>query len=210
MTLIELIMAIAIAGIVIAIASSIFITVRTAVSGQSSRGKRRIAMASSMQHVADDLARMVNVDSSELCSLELKTARNSFSTVSFCGIHSEASAQDVDLRWFEHHRITYRTSGDGPQKTLERVTQPVIGPDSLEGAKTNVMARDIQSFAVSIYDGEAWQTTWPGEDEDRTPVAARIELAAGEGSRTEEMVTEVIVPGGTIYSSTVVRSSSSP
>ena len=207
MTLIELILAIAIASLVITLVFSVYRTVSVTMQGQDERRRGADAASEAVQRIARDLACTFAPKSDEACkfTLEKGASATTASQLSFCtAVMPEG---ETDLRWFDLHHVAYRIGNDSKNAVvLFRENQPLSGPGAFAPPVTNVLARDVESFRVSLYNGSEWSDEWPA-GEAACPRAARIELTARYGSGTKTFQTEVLIPVGNPVTSSVSRAS---
>jgi len=205
MTLIELILAIAIASLVITLVFSVYRTVSVTMQGQDERRRGADAVADAVRQIARDLACTFAPKSDNTCkfTLEKEASAPEAARLSFCT--ALLPAGETDLRWCELHRVTYRVGADSKSETaLFRENQPLAGPGAFAPPVTNVLASDVESFRVSVYDGAEWNDEWSSVDA-ACPRAARIELTVRHGSGTKTFQTEVLIPVGNPVTTTVVR-----
>jgi type II secretory pathway component PulJ len=204
MTLIELILAIAIASLVITLVFSVYRTVSVTMQGQDERRRGADAVADAVQRIARDIACTFAPKSDAACKFILGKGASTpaASQLSFCT--AVMPDGETELRWVQLHRVTYRV-GTGSKDTagLLRESQPLAGPGAFAPPVTNALANDVESFRVSVYDGSEWKDEWSGDA--ACPRAARIELTARHGSGTKTFQTEVLIPAGNSVTSTVVR-----
>ena len=205
MMLIELILAIAIAALVITLVFSVYRTVSVTMQGQDERRRGADAASDAVQRIARDLACTFAPKSDEACkfTLEKGSSAPAASQVSFCT--AVLPEGETDLRWFELHRVAYRVGTDSKDAVvLFRENQPLAGPGAFAPPVTNVLACDVESFRVSVYDGSEWNDEWTSGDA-ACPRAARIELTTRYGSGTKTFQTEVLIPVGNSVTSAVQR-----
>lgn len=205
MTLIELILAIAIASLVITLVFSVYRTVSVTMQGQDERRRGADAVSDAVQRIARDITCTFAPKADEACKfiLEKDTSAPAASQLSFCtAVMPEG---ETDLRWFELHRVAYRVGTDSKDAiVLFRENQPLAGPGAFAPPVTNVLASNVESFRVSVYDGSEWKDEWTSIDA-ACPRAARIELTARVGSGTKTFKTEVLIPVGNSVTSSVAR-----
>jgi type II secretory pathway component PulJ len=206
MTLIELILAIAIASLVITLVFSLYHTVSVTMQAQEERRRGADAAADAVQQIARDLACAFAPKSDEACKFALKKDSNGIpaSQLSFCS--AVMPEGETDLRWFEIHRVAYRVGIDAKMASvLFRENQPLVGPGAFEPLGTNALAGNVESFHVSVHDGLGWKDEWASTGDAPCPRAARIEVTARYGSGVKTFQTEVLIPAGNSISSTVTR-----
>ena len=205
MTLIELLLAIAIASLVITLVFSVYRTVSATMQGQDERRRGADAASDAVQRMARDLACTFAPKSDEACkfTVEKISSAPAASRLSFCtAVMPEG---ETDLRWFELHRVAYRVgTGSKDAIVLFRENQPLAGPSAFTPPVTNVLASDVESFHVSVYDGAEWKDEWSSGGV-ACPRAARIELTAKYGSGTKSFQTEILIPAGNPVTSSVAR-----
>lgn len=207
MTLIELILAMAIASLVITLVFSVYHTVSLTMQGQDERRRGADAVADAVRQIAHDLACTFAPKSDETCTftLEKDTSPLAAARLSFCA--TVMPDTETDLRWFELHHVAYRVGADSKNAlALFRENQSLAGPGAFAPPITNVLASDVESFRVSVYNGSEWNDEWSSADA-ACPRAARIELTARVGSGTKSFQTEVLIPVGNPVTSTVSRAS---
>jgi type II secretion system protein J len=203
MTFIELILALAIASLVVTLVFSVYRTVSVTMQGQDERRRGADAAAGAVQRIARDIACTFAPESDAACAFTLE--KGPASQLSFCtAVMPEG---ETDLRWFEVHRVSYRVGSDSKDAVvLFRENQPVAGPGAFAPPVTNMLASDVESFRVSVYDGSDWNDEWSSAD-GSCPRAARVELTAKYGSGTRTFQTEVLIPVGNPVTSTLTRAS---
>ena len=205
MTLIELILAIAIASLVISLVLTVYRTVSVTMLGQEERRRGADAVADAVERIARDLVCTFAPKSDNSCLFVLDRGAPASKSphLSFCA--AVVPEGETDLRWFDLHRVTYRVDVEGGSApVLLRESRPLSGPGALAPAVTNVLAREVESFRVFAYDGTEWKDDWP-PGLAGCPRAARVELTARHGSGTKTFQTEVLIPAGNPVTSTVQR-----
>jgi prepilin-type N-terminal cleavage/methylation domain-containing protein len=205
MTLIELILAIALASLVVTLVFSVYRTVSTTLQGQDDRRRGADAVADAVQKIARDITCTFAPESDEACkfTLEKGDSAPAASQLSFCT--AVLPEGETDLRWFELHRVAYHIGKDSKGGVvLYRENRPLAGPGAFSPPVTNVLATSVESFHISVYNGSEWNDEW-GTAEAGCPRAARIELTATYGTGTKTFQTEVLIPVGNSVSSTVSR-----
>ena len=201
MTLIELILAIAIAALVITLVFSVYRTVSVTLQGQDERRRGADAAADAIQRIARDIACTFAPKSDAACAFSLE--KGSASRLSFCT--AVVPEGETDLRWSEVHRVSYGLgTGSEDAAVLFREHQPLAGPGAFAPPVTNRLANNVESFRVSVYDGSEWNDEW-SSGAAACPLAARIELTARYGSGTKTFQTEILIPVGNSVTSTVQR-----
>ena len=206
MTLIELILAIAIASLVITIVFSLHYTVLVTMQRQEERRRGADTAADAVQQIARDLACTFAPNSDEACKFILeKDGNGTFaSQLSFCS--AVMPEGETDLRWFELHRVAYRVGVDTKNASvLFRENRPLTGPGAFASPSTNVLEGNVESFHISVHDGLEWKDEWASTGDAPCPRAARIEMTARYGSGIKTFQTEILIPAGNSISSTLTR-----
>lgn len=203
--MIELLLAVAIAGVVVALVYSIYHTVTRVADSQRERRDGAGAALRAVDTLARDLAcTFVTGDDAE-CSFALKTATPEAADLSFCT--AVLPAQEADPRWCVIERVAYRVApAPGRRRALVRESRPVAGPGSSGPPATNLLVAAVASFRIELFDGETWSAEWPGESSGPCPRAARIEIGLADGGPTYR--TEVFIPVGNAITSSLVRAGS--
>ena len=206
MTLLELILAIAIASFVITMVFSLYYTVLVTMRGQEERRGGVDAAADAVQQIARDLACAFASPSDEALQFILKKdgEETSVSQLSFCS--AVMPQGETDLRWFELHRITYRVGMDPKNASvLFRENRPLTGPGAFASPSTNALKGNVESLHVFVHDGLGWKDEWASTGDAPCPRAARIEMTARYGSGTKTFQTEILIPAGNSISSRLTR-----
>lgn len=199
-TLIELILAIAIASLVITLVFSLYHTVSATLGGQEERRRGADAATDAVRQIARDLACAFALKFDETCKFTLQKDGHgtSVSQLSFCS--AVMPEGETDLRWLELRRIAYRL--DVKTSMLLRENQPLAGPGAFVSSRTNALEKEVESFHVSVHNGLEWKDEWADAS---CPRAARIEVTTRRGSGVKTFQTEVLIPAGNSISSTITR-----
>jgi type II secretion system protein J len=205
LTLIELLLAIAIAGLILGVVYALYHTVTTAVSGRRVRDDELGRAGRALETISRDLAALFP-GPAEDCNIHLNAAEGADSNrseMAFCTFRLPEG--EADPRWLDVYRVTYRVdAGD----VLVCVQGPLAGPGA-ETVETNNLVAGVSGFRVSLYDGAEWKAEWGGDTAEKmAPRAARIELELRRGPRTFR--TETLIPAGVIFTSRLERAVASP
>jgi prepilin-type N-terminal cleavage/methylation domain-containing protein len=206
MTLIELILALAIASLVITLVFSVYRTVSVTMQGQEERRRGADDAANAVRQIARDLTCTFAPKSDATCEFDLqKDSHGPFSSqLSFCSAITQEG--ETNLLWFELHCVAYRVGVDEKNKpVLLREYQPLTGPGALAPPVTNVLAGEVESFHVTVLNGSEWNDEWTSTSNAPCPRAACIEVTTRYGAGTKTFRTEVLIPAGNSISSTVTR-----
>lgn len=182
-TLIEVLLALTLAGLLLTAASSLARQVLMAEQATH----RRQAEVNRTQVVLDTMARdleHVLLDVTDT-PIEIPRAPNIvFRVTTLAGVHT----RDATRRPTHPVRVTYRLEPTPPQKptgpdeatesgyTLVRVQEDLTRPRGQRSAITQVIARRLISFHVRIHDGETWRDAWPPTREEDAPTFIEIQL----------------------------------
>ncbi len=207
MTLIEVLLALSIATLVIALVLSIYHTVSLNVQSQEKRHKGSVAIAGAVQQLSDDLARTFIVEDNDQCIFSLTPAserEDLGSSVSFCMTRRQEGERDA--RWLVAEHVEYRAEkGENGGINLVRERQPLAGPQTRDTCGTNILITGISRFQITVFDGEEWQESWPVDDQVRCPKAAHIEIQAAQPEASPVFKTTVFLPAGNVISSSFIR-----
>jgi type II secretory pathway pseudopilin PulG len=203
---VELLVALVIAMLIAAAVVALYrITTRT-VGDQQARARGPHAAGRVLDRLAEDVGRAVlNADSTGSAFTLYADAVSP--VLSFWTLDP---ASETEPDWTLVRQVRYQLAGDPP--ALARIVQPLTGTGSLGPALTNIVAAGTESWTVSVFDGQAWQPTWPPpEAAGRRPQCLRIELSSTawpvEGGRVKA---DLIIPAGLSLTSTVVRAVAGP
>ncbi|MBP7829212.1 MAG: prepilin-type N-terminal cleavage/methylation domain-containing protein [Kiritimatiellae bacterium] len=207
-TLVELLIAMAIAGLLVGVVYALYHTVMTAVSGRRVRDEELVRAGRAIDAVSADLAALFPAPGEEgrvRLGLEEPGATNR-SDLAFCTLR--LSPGEADSRWLEVRRVRYRldpVGGEAGRLLCEH--RPVSGPGA-EAMATNELFVGAAAFRVRFYDGAEWQSEWEGTAEQMAPRAARIELDLPGENRSFR--TEVLVHAGSVFTSRLARARAGP
>ncbi|OQW97145.1 MAG: hypothetical protein BWK77_02550 [Verrucomicrobia bacterium A1] len=204
MTLIEVVLAIAIAALVVTLVFSIYHTVTVTLRRQQERQAGPAAAAAAAQQLARDLACTFIAWNDEAMVFALSPTNEADSEISFCT--AVLPDGETDPRWFELQRVVYRVATDpAHERALTRESRPLVGPATMSPPVTNYLAMGIEQFRVTAYDGTNWSESWPVPGASACPRAARVEIRAREASGTRDFKTEIFIPAGNVVTSRLVR-----
>jgi prepilin-type N-terminal cleavage/methylation domain-containing protein len=213
MTLVELLLAITIAVVAVALAFSLFRTVSMTLQGQAEREHGGRAALGTLDHLRDDLLRAFVPDGAAGCGFILTPSAgdtNQTDELSFCTL--VPGAGESEARWSSvvrlHYRAKSREEGAAPQ--LLRVEEAMSGPEALEPARTNISVESIRRFEVLLWDGSTWRNEWSADSPQGAPRAARVHLLATSGDRSAGAEPlEIYIPAGMVVTSSFERAGAS-
>lgn len=199
-TLIELVLALAIAVLVAALAWSLLFTTTDTVERQQDAARGPQAAARAMDLLAEDLTHLFIPAGDDACALALRAAGDEPFELSFCRM--QASGSTRELPWTEPRAIVYRVGGGDPfTAALVRVSATLSGVERVE---TNVLVERVESMRVEFSDGAAWYAGWPPpEGGDLKPRVARVELRLP--GQLEPLAAEYWLPAGHVETSRIIR-----
>lgn len=204
-TLVELLLALFIAGLVVAVVYSTYHTVMTALQGQRLRRAGPDAAAAALDLVIRDLTCAAVDDSGCAVTLTEREDGDQPAALSFCTARPPEAKRD--LRWTALEHVTYRLStGADPVAGLICEWRPLAGPGADTGPATNLVAGGVDHFVVRLFDGDDWQSTWPPEDKGAGfPLAARVELGGTWGAGRRVFKADIFIPAGNTVTSSLIR-----
>ena len=194
MTLVELLVAVVIAVLLIAVIFSTYRTASVVTGGQKLRAAEAHAAAAALEQAQNDLMRAFIPSGDDACAIVL-TQAESRASISFCMM--EMPENESDLRWARAESVAYRVE----HARLLKIARPLTGPGSADGVKTNALAEGVDKFAVQLFDGFEWQDHWPVSTNVK-PRAAKLEIATTD---KKSWSTEIWIPAGTVITSSIRR-----
>lgn len=209
LTLIEVLVALAIASIVFGVVFLLYRTAASTALRQNDRERSLYAPVPALAALRDDLRAMVpsQIDPSNRFHLATtKLAENrAASRLNF--LFWQPDPTNRNSIWNDALHVEWTVWGaDTPTASLVRITSRLTGPAGRFDT-TNVWMTDVRDFSVQVYDGEKWQTTWPPEGDSSKqpePVSARITLEHGDGA-TPRIATDYPLPTGLVITSSTPR-----
>ncbi|MBU0678382.1 MAG: GspJ family type II secretion system protein [Verrucomicrobia bacterium] len=201
-TLIETILAVAIAALIVLLIFSLYYAVTHTLSGQQSRKNDRNSAVRALEQISEDLTSAYPPSNEAGCEFVLDPGQEAGALLSFCVARREVGV--ADLEWSEIHRVQYVLDTEGNSGRLLRLVRPTGGPASTLPPVTNILASGVTDLSFSASDGAAWFETWPVSEEGGLPKAMRLRLAAGSDA-AETFETDVLIPAAQVISSETVR-----
>jgi prepilin-type N-terminal cleavage/methylation domain-containing protein len=205
MTLIELLLAIAIAGLIVTIAFSTYHAVDRTRRAQAERLDRGGLAAAALRALSHDLACAFS-GADPLATRFTLTPPDPTPAdfaLSFCCAYLPDG--ETDLAWHGLERVSYRLAdhfSDGME--LRRESRELSGPGALITI-TNRLADGITLLQIALFDGAAWTNGWAGGGATPLPRAARIKLAWREQTGARSLDTEVFIPAGNSVATRIER-----
>ena len=201
-TLVELLVALALAVVITGLVFVMLGIVNTARRGQSARALCRDTVGRVLQQVAGNLERAFVFSQDEATPFQLArgaAASNAVLELSFA--RTAPLPGETNLCWAEVSRLTYRlVENDLSNNTLYCLSRPLAGPGAIQPAVTNQIYQGLENFAVQLFDGKDWQDDWgggtAGKSTNAIPRAARLTITVQRGAARYSNTTEVIIPIG--------------
>ncbi len=200
-TLVELLLAVALASVVAALAWSLLSSTTRAVEREADRARGPDAAARAVELVRDDLERMFLPPGDPACALELAAGGDAPPRLAFCAVH--VAARTADLAMGEPYRVEYTLAPEGGAgaAALLRISERLSGEMERE---TNVVLRPCSAFRVELGAGGTWQAKWPHETAGGAPPrAARVTVQARADDPPADA--EFWIPAGHSLTSRFVR-----
>ena len=212
MTLLEVLVALAIASIVFSAVFLIYRTTAATAIRQREHDRTAFAPAETFAALQQDIGGLVPGGLDDDCGLNLKTTAAKdgakLSEISFCTWRADTAHSDG--MWADAEKITWRIENAGRPNDarLTRTSTGLTGPRSA-ATVTNEFLRGIAEFRLRLHDGTQWRDDWPPEDSAEStnarPRTLRMELALHETGGTKNWSTDFIVPIGLTATSRIQR-----
>ncbi len=189
LSLIELLLAIAIVGLLAALTYSLHRTTHSIWSGQMDRAVGDTA-ADALDRLRAHLWSACAFSGIEGGAFTLgREPETGNSVLSFCRAVPSPAASE--RRWDRIERVVFRV--DAGEATLLLESRPFRGPGSEDGMRTNRLADGITRFAALAFDGEEWHPEWL-ESEGEPPRAIAVEIDVARGDYTNALRAEILIP----------------
>ncbi len=204
-TLLETLLALAIAFVVVTLVYSVFHSVQSTVELQQSLVAGPERAVSAMGRISDDLSRAFVGPSEPETRFRLvsQPGQANRPKLTFCALRADETEQDV--RWADAVLIGIETIEATEGHALIQVERPLVGPGSLAEPATNRLVNGVADWTIEVFDGEDWLQEWPPADRpDHLPRAVRLTLEGNDGERWE---TEVLLHAQAVTESSFQRGS---
>lgn len=206
-TLLEVILAIAIAVVLSGFIFSLYMTLSRSVDGHQGRRAGGAALAHALHQVAHDLTGAQPVFGYPAGGLELTTQegpRGPMSVIRFSTPRADGlpDQREDDLRWFRLVNVEYQLRTHPQERDeLVRRERPLVGPNALIDPVETVLAVGVDSFQVELYVDNEWVDAWSvdvaEEEPEKWPARARIRVHGDQRTRGERQhELEVPMPVG--------------
>lgn len=197
-TLVELLVALALAVIITALALTMLALTNSARRGQFERAACRTEATRPVQQLARDLERTFIFPKNEDTAFKLaRGAAASNAVLELAFARTAAETGESDLRWARVERVAYRlVEANMTNFTLVATSRMLAGPAALQPPVTNALFPQLESFELLLSDGKEWKDNWAnGSDSTNgAPRAARISVTVRRGGARHTATTEVIIP----------------
>jgi type II secretion system protein J len=200
MTLVELLVAIAIAVFIAAVALSVFYTVSGSIRRR--QDQRWQAAVEALDAVRRDLTGCLpNADGGRE-ALVLEPAEGVASTNPCSALLCVTAAlppDQQDFSRFEAWRVRYAVqpaAGGEAGAELVREAAALTGDARLEPPRKTVLMRRVTGFDVRVLAGSSWTNRWVPDLKRPLPQAAQIRLTWSQGSTNASLAVTVLVPAG--------------
>ena len=211
MTLIEVLVALAIASVVFATVFLIYRTTAVTALRQQLRDQTSFAPAAALAALQQDISGLVpdGLESNRALKLATAIAKNGAksSELSLCAWHTDAAQKET--MWAGASKIVWRVENPGERGSrLARVSSELTGPGSASSA-TNFFLPGIANFRLQLHDGQSWQEGWPlqnsAPEKPTPPQTLRVEISLQGGTGTTNWSTDFVIPLGLVATSRTER-----
>lgn len=206
-TLLEVLLALAVAVLVITLAGSLYYTAARTVAGQENRNRGRHAAIRALERLTHDFTSALPHVRDGDCAFELGRSPDApdMAACRFC--RTRVPGEETDAQWYEVREITLHVTADAQRPdrwNLVRVSRAREGEAAMAPAVTNILLHGITDFQLSLRDKKTWRDNWGEKAPKGTPSAARIELRYGQTGE-DVLRTEFTIPAGQVVPSTLER-----
>jgi|GEM_PF-2903957 len=194
-TLVETLLAVAIAAVALSLAFSLYYTAARVVEKQQEHRQKATTIPRAMDRIAADLIRGFHAGDAEERIMRLETRDEGFgaqSSVIFCATGDDGE----DWPWIKAYRIGYAVDGQ-PGGALVRTRAPLTGPGSEDPPQREILADPLTQFLLELHVEDSWTNAWANTAESVWPDAARITLHSPLYSEVHQL--EVILPAGLTF-----------
>lgn len=200
-TLIEVLLAIAVAAAVFTLAISLFMTTSRTLQGQEKRLSGALRTLEAYMQLEKDLLQTVRASGSSNLTFRLESPvdHGGFSRLSFASL--QRLPEEEDLRWNEVIQVTYTVTEEGE---LIREAKRDAGAPEFPGTR-QVLLSDVDEFRLeALYAGQVY-AEWPELDEEALPTGVAVHLSV-EHHGKEPMKGNILIPSGLVIHPDIERS----
>lgn len=198
MTLIELMVALAVATLVFGSAVSVYLVVSRSLH-HSLEGSRNNAYAV-LEQLRHDLVASAQSVSTNMQAFVLDCPAHETNTPGLAKLAftvGRIPAQDTDFSRLEIGRVQYGVIPSGTAGLrLMRETMTLWGPEAMGPAVSNAVMEGVVGFDVSALAEGGWTNVWRSSARTLFPRAVRIRLDWLAGATSETAVVEIFIPAG--------------
>lgn len=199
-TLIEVLLALAIAATVFTLAISLFTTTSRTLRGQEQRISGELRTLEAYTRLEKDLLQTVPAlgHSNLVFQLEAPASKDGFSRLRFTSL--QRLTGEEDLRWTEIIRVDYFVNEEGELiREAKRDTGPALFPGSRE-----LLLAEVTEFQIEALQAGQVYPNWPQKDEEALPtgVAVRLSVADRKGA---PMQGRILIPAGLVIEPEIDR-----
>lgn len=192
--LIELLIAAAIAGLLIAVILAVYGSILNTVAVQSRWREKIMPAADALDIMLRDLACAVipfGITNQPLTAGFTENPEKSFQ-MSFYSAFPTGSSNDWRSYSISHVCYSFRTTGGTGEFVLTRDCNPFRVPSRQPLSAGEEKWRGIKKLNIAFFDGSGWTNQWGGGSGAALPQSARVSLIAGEDD-SREIGSEVFI-----------------
>lgn len=198
MTLIELLIAMAIAvllaGLVFSVYRTVLNTIRTQTLWRDSLSPAVAALDALNRDFTCSLIPLGLTNA----PFVLDTETNGLTAVRLCFATAE-TASSGDRKDYDIVHVQYLLrSASGPSGySLVRQCWPLRAPSGDAGSPgEEVVVKDLDRFQIELFDGNQWTNRWGTESAESIPEAARVRISFSDEAGTRILESEILIPAG--------------
>jgi hypothetical protein len=208
MTLVETLVAMAIASVVLtALALSLW-TLRRSVSGLTARDGADRPVREAVQELGASWVQAADLLPDEP-ALQLSPEMNATAARPRCQWYAPHPARRAQGEWA---RMELHVEAAGAGGRLLWIWTPLPGEEAAWPPETNVVARAVRAIRLEAHDGVRWRNDWPppdaGPGAPRLPLRLRIEVEPLERAGAGGHRAQTAIPAAVTVTSQVLRASS--
>lgn len=209
LTLIEVLVALAIASIVFGIVFLLYRTAATTALRQNARERSTYAPVPALSALRDDLRAMVpaQLDPSNRLRLATTALAGDQASAKLTFLAWQPDPTNRNSIWHDTLRVEWTVWGaDTRTASLVRTTTGLVGPAGRFDT-TNIWLTTVRNFGVQLHDGEKWQQNWPPPgDSSKQPEPQTVRIRLDYGDETAATLsTEYPLPTGLVVTSATPR-----
>lgn len=203
LTLIELLVALGIGALVMAVLVLAYHAITGVSHRQDDRGREQEYVSRTFGFFREDLQNLFFPATDQSCAITLEQTVTNLTALTFC--RWENTAIGGPLATNRLQRVTFAFASQDGTTQLVRIDEALTGPDALRPPVTNWPGRTWPSVRIEFYDGFTWLDAWP-EDAKTAPAAARIQLLDNSTPPVPAHEDLVLIPAGLSVTSRMIRS----